>query len=55
MAGDAGFVPFTRCFGNHRSFFVFFLVDDLSQRDLRCYGSTLYETPQFEGLAKLDE
>ncbi|OYW73961.1 MAG: sulfatase [Verrucomicrobia bacterium 12-59-8] len=31
---------------------VFFLVDDLGQRDLGCYGSTFYETPHIDGLAK---
>src|SRR5688572_20049485 len=31
--------------------FVFFLVDDLGQRDLGCYGSTFYETPHADRLA----
>ena len=31
---------------------VFFLVDDLGQRDLGCYGSTFYETPNLDQLAK---
>ena len=31
---------------------VFFLADDLGQRDLGCYGSTFYETPHIDGLAK---
>ncbi len=30
---------------------VFFLVDDLGQRDLGCYGSTFYETPHLDRLA----
>ncbi|HYF33902.1 MAG TPA: sulfatase [Prosthecobacter sp.] len=30
---------------------VFFLVDDLGQRDLGCYGSTFYETPNVDRLA----
>ncbi len=29
-----------------------FLADDLGQRDLVCYGSTFYETPNLDGLAK---
>ncbi|MEZ6139950.1 MAG: sulfatase [Zavarzinella sp.] len=29
-----------------------FLVDDLGQRDLGCYGSTFYETPNIDRLAK---
>ncbi|BBO35290.1 sulfatase [Lacipirellula parvula] len=32
--------------------FVFILVDDLGQRDLGCYGSTFYETPRIDALAK---
>jgi arylsulfatase A-like enzyme len=31
---------------------VVFLVDDLGQRDLGCYGSTFYETPNIDRLAK---
>lgn len=31
--------------------FVFFLVDDLGWRDLGCYGSPLYETPNIDKLA----
>ena len=31
---------------------VFFLVDDLGQRDLGCYGSKFYETPNLDRLAK---
>lgn len=31
---------------------VFFLVDDLGQRDLGCYGSKFYETPNIDRLAK---
>jgi arylsulfatase A-like enzyme len=30
---------------------VLFLVDDLGQRDLGCYGSTFYETPNLDRLA----
>lgn len=30
---------------------VFFLVDDLGQRDVGCYGSTFYETPNIDRLA----
>lgn len=32
--------------------FVFFLADDLGQRDLGCYGSTFYETPNIDRLAR---
>jgi arylsulfatase A-like enzyme len=31
---------------------VLFLADDLGQRDLGCYGSTFYETPNLDRLAK---
>ncbi len=31
---------------------IFFLVDDLGQRDLGCYGSEFYETPAIDQLAK---
>ncbi len=31
---------------------IFFLVDDLGQRDLGCYGSTFYETPNLDRLAR---
>lgn len=31
---------------------VFFLVDDLGQRDVGCYGSTFYETPAIDQLAQ---
>ena len=30
---------------------VFFLVDDLGWRDLGCYGSSLYETPNIDRFA----
>ena len=46
-------------FANHVSAFsdskpnvVVFLVDDLGQRDIGCYGSTFYETPHVDRLAK---
>ncbi len=31
--------------------FVFFLIDDMGQRDVGCYGSTVYETPNVDKLA----
>ena len=31
---------------------VFFLVDDLGWRDLGCFGSSFYDTPHVDGLAK---
>ncbi len=34
-----------------RANFVFFLVDDLGWRDLGCYGSPFYETPNIDALA----
>jgi arylsulfatase A-like enzyme len=32
--------------------FVFFLVDDLGWKDLGCYGSSLHDTPNVDGLAE---
>ena len=32
--------------------FVFFLVDDLGWKDLGCYGSSFYETPNIDKLAR---
>lgn len=31
---------------------LFILIDDLGQRDLSCYGSTFYETPRIDSLAR---
>ena len=31
--------------------FVFILIDDMGQRDLGCYGSTVYESPNVDRLA----
>ena len=36
----------------HKPNVIFFLVDDLGQRDLGCYGSQFYETPAIDQLAK---
>jgi arylsulfatase A len=36
----------------HRPNVVFFLVDDLGQRDVGCYGSQFHETPAIDQLAK---
>jgi len=41
-----------RCQDNAPPNFVFVLVDDLGYKDLSCYGSTLYETPHLDQLAK---
>ena len=38
--------------GREKPNFVFFLVDDLGQRDLGCYGSQFYETSSVDQLAK---
>ena len=32
--------------------FVFILVDDLGYKDLGCYGSEFYETPNLDRFAK---
>ena len=58
-AMTAGSLPFTGCLESKvlkntckRSNVVFFLVDDLGWSDLGCYGSTFYETPAIDQLAK---
>lgn len=33
---------------------VFILIDDMGWRDLTCYGSTFYETPNIDRLAAED-
>jgi len=38
--------------GERRPNVVFFLVDDLGWRDLGCYGSSFYETPNIDRLAE---
>lgn len=38
--------------GSRRPNVVFILVDDMGWRDLGCYGSTFYETPCIDGLAR---
>ena len=45
--GDGG----SRQGSRRRPNFVFFLVDDLGWKDLGCYGSTFYETPNIDRLA----
>ena len=37
--------------GRRKPSFVFFLIDDLGWKDLGCYGSTFYETPNVDRLA----
>lgn len=37
---------------HRRPNFVFFLADDMGSRDAGCYGSTFYETPNIDRLAK---
>ncbi len=45
--GDGG----TRQGPRRRPNFVFFLLDDMGQQDLGCYGSPFYETPNIDRLA----
>ncbi len=40
------------CFGEKKTNFVFFLVDDMGMMDLGTYGSTFHETPNIDKLAK---
>jgi arylsulfatase A-like enzyme len=56
-AGLGSGLPVAACGGgrsrpaSNRPNFVFFLVDDLGWRDLGCFGSTFYETPNVDRLA----
>ena len=43
---------FTSVIAQQKLNVVFFLVDDLGQRDIACYGSTFYETPSIDALAR---
>jgi arylsulfatase A-like enzyme len=45
-------LPWTQFAATPRPNIVFFLADDLGQRDLGCYGSAFYETPNLDRLAK---
>ncbi|MHA1371065.1 MAG: sulfatase, partial [Promethearchaeota archaeon] len=38
--------------GQHTPNFIFILIDDLGWRDLSCYGSEFYETPNLNRLAR---
>lgn len=38
--------------GNKRPNFVFFLIDDMGWRDAGCFGSSFYETPNIDRLAR---
>ena len=40
------------CHAQQKPNVIFFLVDDLGQRDVGCYGSQFYETPAIDQLAK---
>jgi len=39
------------CAGTSKPNFVFFLIDDLGWKDLGCFGSSFYETPNVDRLA----
>lgn len=47
----AATAPFTSCTGKKAPNFLFILVDDLGWKDLGCFGSTFYETPNIDRLA----
>ncbi len=46
------FIIYSCTKGSQKTNFVFFLVDDLGWTDLGAYGSTFYETPHIDKLAK---
>ncbi len=43
--------PGLSCAGASKPNFVFFLIDDLGWKDLGCFGSSFYETPNVDRLA----
>lgn len=47
-----GLNPVRAAAATERPNIVFFLADDLGWRDLGCYGSTFYETPNIDRLAR---
>ncbi|MDG2381883.1 MAG: sulfatase [Pirellulaceae bacterium] len=52
IAGLVSLNAATNAWGEpNRTNFVFFLVDDLGWKDLGCYGSTFYETPNIDRLS----
>ncbi len=48
----AGATPFARAARTRKLNFVFILADDLGWRDLGCYGSAFYDTPNLDRLAR---
>lgn len=46
------FIPAFSVLAAGRPNVIFMIADDLGQRDLGCYGSTFYETPNLDRLAK---
>jgi arylsulfatase A-like enzyme len=51
LAGASRLLHAAEAAGGTKPNFVFILVDDMGQRDLSCYGSTIYETPNTDRLA----
>ncbi len=45
------FLLFQGCIDNRKPNFIFILVDDLGWKDLGCYGSEFYESPNIDHLA----
>ena len=52
LCGTLFLIACTELHAQQKPNIVFFLVDDLGQRDLGCYGSQFYETPAIDNLAK---
>src|SRR5262245_55448052 len=50
--GVSAFASPSRAAQLHHPNIIFILIDDLGQRDLGCYGSKFYRTPQIDRLAK---
>jgi arylsulfatase A-like enzyme len=51
ILGLAGLPAITSCSKKSKPNFLFILVDDLGWKDLGCYGSSFYETPNIDRLA----
>ena len=47
-----GWMGLLSCSKQHPPNIVFILADDLGWKDLGCYGSEFYETPNLDRLAK---
>jgi arylsulfatase A-like enzyme len=52
LCAAVSLIACTELHAQKKSNVIFFLVDDLGQRDVGCYGSEFYETPAIDQLAR---